>query len=817
MALPNFAPERHAEYVISYDEKLFDYIDSTSWFRDEAIPQGIFSVWPSRAKPGPQGWERDPVRLCQPKARPLLQRLRRISTVYDPKLTKNLRHALGGALGEANLIDQRWQSEMMFVYAYKSVMLEILALCIALEDEERAIPESKISLRFKLYADLLGHLAKINDGNRRTISIKKYSNSLLATISKVFNLSTWFHAHTLVQYWLLKTELRLGPRISTWLLQVTKPKVSEQAVAYSLSHFSKEVTDSCRCIKYSTCFQAIAEHPSALATDTHAAYNSNSILEAVADSSSRCLRRLKCATTYHDEGRCPRSNCQILQFNQDHQQEYRSPKAIALNLTSEGQLDLVPVSRDCMAVSHVLDTEKVSFGLGVSTCMHALFCDLARKFQCESYYVGPSSGYLGSPKPTTPSIGDGEPEEDAPEEQMIADNLVFEKAKCALVYDPQIVQFEHPESSRYLLKTLAFALLTSAWSRSPITRMHTASSAGCMHILCKDGETLALGQLARLILEKASLEIAIALRTNEAITKYAVLPPETQSLVQAPTRYEVPDFEQMLSILSTTRFKTAPEWIGWLWMQLHQSLLATSLLTEHDVKNRKWDLSQWSELPDIAESFWRIQCDMRSTPDFTTLPARWLISATPRLNKFGLSWAPVSPQHCQLKKKSLDDGWRFYHSGPIVKGSRLEVTHGGLKGSWRTFIYPSNIPNNLRSREEDQKTVKDSYFIRLDEILRTYGWGFSKIALIQAMGNTDDIDGVDVYGSRNFVVSPQGRADQLLEEETKDYMVCGVKKGRMVAVLATNNNGTSWCWRGVFIWEMNVPLPEFGVMHLTIV
>ena len=354
---------------------------------------------------------------------------------------------------------------------------------------------------------------------------------------------------------------------------------------------------------------------------------------------------------------------------------------------------------------------------------------------------------------------------------------------------------------------LLVTFLCNLWMRCPVTLLKLTLCANQMHILYGNKQTIHLGELVAKVLEgdllgDLGLAAASCLRATEFLTKYITYPASQR------IRYEPPDFLQLICLLSRHAFPRpssellAAERDLRLW-----EYLLTHFLTSATSDSRRRLAS--------AEDFWRLFSS--SSPSFQPLPltsmyhdpypvsslipARWLVSCTTRLNKLGLSWAPISPLHLPLSESDTSKGWRFYHSGPVSQGNVVSATSQGLKGVWRTFVYASkNLPSLMQK------------FSQLHDIPNSVIGDWEHIGLLQAASlitERDEEGDVDVWGVDENQV-PAGGTSVTTDSRAR------AKKGRMLVVVGSNN-ARSWIWRGVYVWDLKDALPVFERKSLLIV
>ncbi|KAI4156386.1 MAG: hypothetical protein LQ340_000322 [Diploschistes diacapsis] len=769
------------EQVIAWDEKLYDYVSARVAFEEDAVPEGVLDKWPGRASPGIKGWKSNPLLLCRAETLQILQRtMLTFEHGIDPSIQDMALSLSGWTMGhdipehERFLAQRNW---LRFISSYKSILIEVVSLCIVAKTYEKKQLQHIFTKRSSFLQGLVRILGeKFEHSARRYLQTQESTSRHLAEVESGFHLYTYEQTSRLIAWWILETEVKHNPRFETALSCRYLP---DRIIAASLKCFRTTYLPRSMC---QFVWQALCQHPKVFGMNMdrplllyHTIFRSlgrKYIPDGFCEGNEcRSLPQETKATVIKHRTNCRELTCGLLTWSYDEMFDSRQLLAISAEGTADNRLQVVPCSERTMAVSHVLWREQdASFEDGVPECIHSQLSAIALARGCTSYYLGPMI-----------SSEDGI-------EQSSASNRVFRESEFVLLYDRDLVQISIPSGTIKELEVAIASLLISNWASNPLKLIEAAHAGNAVHILCKDDNLISLATLIWDVVQNGSIDVAILLRSNEFITRYLVMASRPLTTL-ATMKYEAPDFDQLLSMLSRARYRNHPDWAIGLWNQLviaRGPPKKSCLLGSAPTCERMY-----------AECFWRSQLtnDGANSPG---LPARWLISPTPRVATLGLRWAPVSPLHVPLPKAFTDQGWRVYHSGSVERGGRVRATESQLKGVWRTHSFgrPANHPAACIATHTDA-TLREAQNNRLDEIREQFGQTWFMLGLLQATAADTKNDweaDIPVWGE---VGTPDG-----------DGNVKGVKEGRMIAVVGTNN-ATVWTWLGVYVWDLAVPLPRF--------
>ena len=325
-------------------------------------------------------------------------------------------------------------------------------------------------------------------------------------------------------------------------------------------------------------------------------------------------------------------NCNRIRWCESSYRQCESPRAVKINGDDEN-LKYCRASSNTMAISHVW-----SHGQGgrpedgINLCLHRRYCDLARSFDCESYWI--DSSCIPSDK-------------ELRKEAIMTINDIFRDSKVTLISDMDLQSKKVSMKSTEDLETLLSILLVCDWGVRAWTMLEAVrgNENKSIYILCAGDQTIRLVDLLRTIHDAGAVDLAVLLGSAQHL-----LPSSAYS----------------------DSAKTVEE--------------AAHLLSQRHASKKNDELTIWGLLgnlkaPASALHLWTSNEQVNTA---------FLISSAPRVEEVsGYGWAPATPYiRPQRRQVPLSDGgemqvYNVRYPSYDGRGSYIaRITTQGLSGMW---------------------------------------------------------------------------------------------------------------------------------------
>ena len=332
-------------------------------------------------------------------------------------------------------------------------------------------------------------------------------------------------------------------------------------------------------------------------------------------------------------------------------------------------------------------------------------------------------------------------------------NSTFSNSKIILVCDRDLMSINISNMTLEIKESILATVLVCDWNIRAWTFLESLRGRHDIHLLCKNNATISFKEVVQDVANFGSIDLGILSFTVPHML------PENTGYTDTWSREEI---GQVLSCRPASR-------------------------PGDDVVI--WSLLFAGEAYEFSEQLWRHNVRI---PD-NAVQTGFLMSSAPRLQIRGLSWAPRTPYFKPQRKKSSEDIPSFRASMGRDTWPGF-ITDKGLEAAWQ--VYEFDVSNTIEINSHTSMLI-DNQIETLRKIsslfLRDSDWG----ALLQTMSNISTFE-----------------RDR--ETATKYN---GVIKGTLVAVLGCNGHlrpsqkpaqDRGWRWKGVFEWDVNVPLPQFS-------
>ena len=379
------------EQVILTDANLYNLLRNSVTFEGDALPQLLVRNWPNRAAPGPPSWEQNPVLLCHDAARALLQRLP--CELPSELLSFKFPHIWKAENGMTNT---QVKNEIFF-WKYRSLIVEVVALCIVLDRLSTQTPYRIFCDRSKFLNYFLSALTKQID--QSSDRLQQWPGSgCIEEFAASFTWRVWNQASILCFSWYLSNELILDPR--TLRPSLKGDVVPEHAASRTFGYLRAGSQSAYVC---DFTFSALCQHPNAFGLDLgtfitnfNGAFSNlsevcNPGAGCVGEGCQRLARGSSRTKLEHKWPSCDSSACTLLHWREDSLVGVESLRAVMVDLTPEGLLQPTRCSSTTMVVSHVFQQDTWAIASsegGIMKCLHFQLSDIAKAQGCDSYYTG---------------------------------------------------------------------------------------------------------------------------------------------------------------------------------------------------------------------------------------------------------------------------------------------------------------------------------------------------------------------------------------------------------------------------------------------
>lgn len=355
------------------------------------------------------------------------------------------------------------------------------------------------------------------------------------------------------------------------------------------------------------------------------------------------------------------------------------PKAVCIALTDDKKLGFRRASNKTLAISHVWSHGQGGRpdGTGFNACLHRRYADLARSFECDSYWMD------------TPCI----PSEKALRTECINNiNRIFTESKVTLVCDRDLMSIDISYLTMELRESILATVLVCDWNLRAWTLLEAIRGRNNIHLLCAKNEVINFKETLKAVHEAGRIDLATLFLTTQHLMPHP--PPDDWELFPGGGSVATDQDRKM-----EMGFVDVGE--------------AVILLSHRHASRDQDDIVIWSLLVDEKAikdpiQIWKDQLG-------TTIPTGLLLSSAPRIQGHrGLGWAPCCPT-VRLPPKADSNRDKFYLAYEGADTMNGVMTPEGLRAKWLLHKFPSSPANSA------------PHLPRIAEIssryLQNYTWG----------------------------------------------------------------------------------------------
>ncbi|KAL9097135.1 MAG: hypothetical protein Q9165_000562 [Trypethelium subeluteriae] len=357
-------------------------------------------------------------------------------------------------------------------------------------------------------------------------------------------------------------------------------------------------------------------------------------------------------------------------------------------------------------------------------------------------------------------------------------NEVFSNSKITLICDRDIMEIDVSDLTLGLQESILAAFLVCDWNVRAWTLLEAARGVGNLHLLCKDNKLVSVNEILKTVHAQGSIDIAIL---------FADAP---HLLPIAPSRYK----STVGGSINVERANPHHNPIGGDYINVERAahLLSHRYATREDDEVVIWSLLCNERAFHSAEDFWRMRANDAISTGF-------LMSSIPRLKDCpGLTWAPLRP-NLQEPSTRLEESLSLSSSKFSAfdgQGSDLGVIRDdGFHADWLVHFIHGRLWNPI------DKTV--------NRIMNRITSHSRKLGVKRQISKI-----IDVY-LRGHQMGALLRPKILFGHDAFEYR--GKADGPLLAVVGSDNGGSSWCWKGIYEWHEKEPLPKFEVEPIVLV
>ena len=336
-------------------------------------------------------------------------------------------------------------------------------------------------------------------------------------------------------------------------------------------------------------------------------------------------------------------SCRKLSWDEDSFRSIQGAQAVCLREAGE-KLHYTVAGENTMAVSHVWShgqggrpepwTSQTPEGTGFNSCLHRRYTDLARGFDCSSYWMD------------TPCI----PSEVTLKIECIKHiNEIFAQSKVTLICDRDIMDIDISDSCMETLESVLATLLVCDWNLRAWTLLEGLRGRANLHLLCKQNKTIPVIALLQTIYQYGNISLSfMAMESKHLMVKYGKKGPEADDDVN---------------------------WMEWdpdedLGLKKYDFLTiegAAQLLNHRHMTRTQDDVIIWGYLN--GNTLFRNPVELWRSQIGEMIYRNFIVSKSPRIKGHkGLGWAPDRPTGCYTPLE--------------IEQSRCMILAEGLKGKW---------------------------------------------------------------------------------------------------------------------------------------
>lgn len=208
--------------------------------------------------------------------------------------------------------------------------------------------------------------------------------------------------------------------------------------------------------------------------------------------------------------------CKRLYWDRQSFLSVDGPKAVCVNSTDDSILRYCTASKRTIAVFHVwshgqggrpdfdqegrYDQRTLLESSGFNICLHRRYAELARSFDCDSYWMD------------TPCI----PEEEPLRTECIHNiNWIFTSSKVTLVCDRDLMKVDINALTMELRESILSILLVCDWNVRAWTLLEAMRGRNNIHLLCKGNQVICFKKLLRSVHQEGRIDIATLFLTSQ--------------------------------------------------------------------------------------------------------------------------------------------------------------------------------------------------------------------------------------------------------------------------------------------------------------
>lgn len=394
-------------------------------------------------------------------------------------------------------------------------------------------------------------------------------------------------------------------------------------------------------------------------------------------------RRFKGATVLDQSAhdwQCSK-DCKRLFWDRSSFLSVSGAKAICFRSTDDKYLRYRQASDKTLAISHVWSHGQGGRpdSTGFNSCLHNRYADLAKSFDCDSYWMD------------TPCI----PSEKALRTACINNiNKIFTESKVTLVCDQDIMNIDIGKLTMGLKESILSTMLVCDWNLRAWTLLEAMRGRQNVHLLCKRNKVLCFKKVLKSVHEEGRIDIATLFLTAQHLIPQSASDEDDWVLFPGGESIAPPETKMI-----EMGFVSVGE--------------AGILLSHRHASRDGDDLVIWSLL--INEKVFKDPAKMWESQMGSKIPTGYLLSSSPRIQGHSnLSWAPSCPT-LRLPSDAGKTNQKFYLPFDGTDTRRGVITPEGLLARWDMYRF-SSPPT-------DQNTPLGAILEISDEYLQNYHFG----------------------------------------------------------------------------------------------
>ena len=442
-------------------------------------------------------------------------------------------------------------------------------------------------------------------------------------------------------------------------------------------------------------------------------------------------------------------SCPRLYWDEASFKNVTGARAVSVNEEPTGcRLKYVAASSQTMAISHVWSHGQGGRPEEGTTGFNAC---LHNRYCSIARSIGCDSYWMD-----TPCIPGLHKNLDLRREAIDKINQVFSESKITLISDRDIMDIDVSSITLGLQESILAAFLVCDWNVRAWTLLEATRGTGNLYLLFKDDRILSFNQILETVYTEGNMDIAILFSDAPHL------------LPLRPNNYENLEYSDYIEADRAAY------------------LLSHRYATREGDEIVIWSLLCNEKASHSAEEFWRTRVGH-------TLTTGFLMSSVPRMKDCpGLTWAPLRPDLQETSRRSQGS---FLLPSPSFnafdgQGSELGfIRKDGFSARWLVHVIqrpPSTPISRTVYRIRDRVTPRSRKSRPI-----------SQVGTIANIYLREDQMGA--------LLQPK----TLFRDHAFGYR--GKANGTLLAVVGSNNGGSSWRWKGIYEWNEKEPLPRFEV------